>query len=53
MRAWDKKKAYRLWIKQQIRAGRINQGDGTWIPLNESKTAHRSALMGHREGKRQ
>jgi hypothetical protein len=31
-RAYDKKKLFRLWCKQQVKAGKMPNAEGTWVP---------------------
>lgn len=51
MRAWEKKKLYRLMIKRQVQRGLMNIAEGAWIS-NPGSSAGRHLAAGHRVGKR-
>jgi hypothetical protein len=52
MRAFEKKKLFKLAIKAQVRAGRINEAGGGWTRNDERNSMGRDLRAGHREGKR-
>lgn len=48
MRAHVKKKLFRQWVHEQVKAGKVNTPDGSWRNADPSKDTDRSLTAGHR-----
>lgn len=51
MRAYEKKKLYKKMCRDQVKNGRINDQNGTWIPYKDTGTygaMHRDMRSGYK-----
>ena len=48
MRAYEKKKVYRLMIRELVKAGKIPNADGTWTTYNDKWSAHKHMKEGYK-----
>ena len=52
MKAYERKKQFRLFIKYRVRDGKMNQPDGSWIAAPSNSTSGQHLRAGHRVDRR-